>query len=121
MITKTQTMSGGYIRKGGSNTATSQVQTRRNAPTPMKKAAGGQTTSQSSSPQGGGDNMSDTEALRALAARMLLLEDGMRGLVQRAIDEEPSEKVRDLLYEISEGLNLMANIAHAAVPNAPRP
>jgi hypothetical protein len=35
---KSKTLTEGYIRKGGSNTAVSQVQTRPDAPAPMKPA-----------------------------------------------------------------------------------
>src|SRR5580658_8516904 len=55
------------------------------------------------------------EPLTALAAQMLLLEDGMRGLVQMAIDQESSGNVRDLLYGIDECLNVMANFSHAVL------
>jgi hypothetical protein len=41
----------------------------------------------------------------------------MRGLVQMAIDQESSGNVRDLLYGIDECLNVMANFAHAVLPN----
>jgi hypothetical protein len=60
-------------------------------------------------------NTPAAEPLTALAAEMLLLEDGMRGLVQMAIDQESSGNVRDLLYGIDECLNVMANFAHAVL------
>jgi hypothetical protein len=65
-------------------------------------------------------NTPAAEPLTGLAAQMLLLEDGMRGLVQMAIDQESSGNVRDLLYEIDECLNVMANFAHAVLPNEER-
>jgi hypothetical protein len=65
-------------------------------------------------------NTPAAEPLTALAAQMLLLEDGMRGLVQMAIDQGSSGNVRDLLYGIDECLNVMANFAQAVLPSEER-
>jgi hypothetical protein len=62
-------------------------------------------------------NTPAAEPLTALAAQMLLLEDGMRGLVRMAMDQESSGNVRDLLYGIDECLNVMENLAHTVLPN----
>lgn len=51
---KTPTLTEGYVRKGGSNTGMSQVQTRPPAPAAMKPGAG-QGTSQTTGTQGNGN------------------------------------------------------------------
>jgi len=48
----------------------------------------------------------------------MILCDGARSLVRKAIEEESIEKMRDLLYDIDDDLKFMAVEAAAAVANA---
>ncbi len=61
--------------------------------------------------------MFDIEALQALPGLIMILGDGARSLVRKALEEESLEKVRDLLIEIKDCLNVMNEAAHAAVLN----
>ena len=55
--------------------------------------------------------------IAALPAQILLFAEGARGRVRRALEEESVEKVRDLLIEINDYLDLMSHEARAAIPN----
>jgi hypothetical protein len=66
---------------------------------------------------GSGGDVFDTEALQALPVQIMLLVEGARSCVRKALEEESLEKVRDLLIEIKECLNVMNEAANAAFLN----
>ena len=59
----------------------------------------------------------DIEVLQALPGLVMMLGGDVRSLLQKALEEELIEKVRDLLIEIKDRLNVMTEAAHAAVIN----
>lgn len=56
--------------------------------------------------------------LNALPGQIILLCDGARSLLRKALEEGSVEKMRDLIYEIDDYLKIMASEADAAVLNA---
>jgi len=60
-------------------------------------------------------SMFDIEALEAFPTQIMILGDMARTLVQKALDEESIEKMRNLLYEINDCLNNMTAFANATV------
>jgi hypothetical protein len=53
--------------------------------------------------------------IAALPGQVLLLEQAARNRLRKALEEESLEKVRDLLLEINDCLNTMAEAADSAV------
>lgn len=51
--------------------------------------------------------------IKAFPTQVIFLVDEIQGLIRKAIDEGSPEKVRDLLMDIQDRLNAMADLAAA--------